>query len=189
MTELQPMERFVWVDIETSGLDVEVEQIFEVGFRITDLDFEPVDMFTIQIWSDTHRIAAEGASDYVKEMHEKNSLWKDAKEYGVTPAVASMRMRKWLDEHEIGKDDPMCGSTVSFDRGFIKYHYPQIEERFSYRDINVSTVKELCRRFNPEMYESLDEDTKPLKQHRVQACLLDTVNEAAWYKENFLWVV
>jgi oligoribonuclease len=182
------MERFTWTDIETTGLSPKDEQVVEVGFRITDLELRTLDEVSVLIWSESHEKAAENAIPLVKKMHAESKAFEDARANGVSPEEAFGTLERFLEYHKIGREDPLCGSSVQFDREFLRYHFPSIEVSFSYRNVDNSTVKELCRRKNPVLYSKLEEDTKPKKLHRVLPDLTDTINEARFYMDNFLWV-
>ena len=188
-SKLKPMERLVWTDIETTGLDPAKEVILEVGFKITDLTLHVVDNFSVCIWNEAfYANKVREANDLVKDMHDKSGLFEDASMNGVEPDEAEAMILHWLDKNEIGREDPMCGSSVQFDRGFLAEQMPDVANTFSYRNIDMSSVKELCRRFNPILYSKLDEDTNPQKAHRVSPDIDDTINEAEFYLDNFLWV-
>lgn len=186
---LTPDTRFIWTDIETSGLEVGYRAIFEIGFQVTDLDLHNIgEPFHALIWDDQHAQAIEDADDFVKDMHEKSGLFEEAARHGHWYSVVEASFNKWLDVVGVTRDDPLCGSSVHFDRAHLEHWFPVQMARFSYREINVSTLKELCRRKNPTMYATMEADTAPKKKHRVLPDIEDTIGEYGWYQDNFLWV-
>ena len=183
------LDRLVWVDIETTGLDAKGNLLLEVGFKITDLNLETLDEKDWVIWgSEYDSFCIESNIDsFVWEMHRKSGLWHDAKQNGLPPTLAKNQINEWLLGHKISSADPLCGSSVQFDRRWLDVHMPAVTEQFSYRNIDTSSIKELCRRYNPELYAKLDESTNPVKLHRAMSDLDDTVNEFGFYLENFLF--
>lgn len=199
-------ELLYWVDIETTGLSAKDDHILELGIQVTNLDLSILDAQSWRVWTPviaqrhiTMQMEAEladtkqaEASKFVLEMHDKSGLWNDAMQHGGTPDQLIEGATKFLDEWGIDpKSDPMCGSSVGFDREFLGEHYPEVLSRFHYRNIDISTLKELCKRVNPRMYSFLDRDTARLQVEPLHRALPDLVNsrvEAKWYFDNFLHV-
>lgn len=186
------LDRLVWCDTETMGLDPIGCPIVEIGFQITDLDLNPIDDFQTTIWSspysDTKLVILLAQDEYVYDMHVTSGLWEEAQSAGISQKTALDRAIDFLERHGISTDDPLCGSSVQFDRLMLAAQYPSIEALFSYRNIDTSTVKELCRRYNPRVYDGLEASTDLKKLHRVLPDLEDTINEFAFYRDNFLFI-
>lgn len=184
------LDRFVWVDLETMGLDPEKDPIVEMGFRITDIDLNTIDDFEVQIWTSPYfDQCRENAIQYVKDMHKQSGIYTDGPHLStgaVTPEIALGEALDWLRGHGIQKTEPLCGSSVQFDRSMLHEQYPDVEALFSYRNIDISTVKELCRRLNPDVYERLEEVAPAKKLHRVLSDLDDTISEFRFYRDEFL---
>lgn len=184
-----------WVDIETFGLDPTTDPIIEFGFRVTNLELEELASFSWMIWSGFHdarlsEIEAEAErgnenAQYILNIHTKNGLLENAKANGLRPEEVEMRVVDWFESHPPLLDLPMCGSSVHFDRRHLKYQMPKIDELFHYRIIDTSTIKELCRRFAPEVFTEVPDKTE---QHRVDPDLYETVEEFRYYRDNFLRV-
>lgn len=206
MRILDRKKRFVWCDLETFGLDSESDPILEVGFKVTDLNLNVVDQMSILVWDMAFygtrfaKLQADAANlpdeseegrnaRFVLEMHNSSGLWDDVRRRGTRPLEAERIVNEWLQQHRIlGGSDPLCGSSVQFDRGMLEAQMPTIARRFSHRNIDVSTIKELCLRFNPKMYAHLGEDVLTNKSHRVLDDLDDTIAELNWYADNFLFI-
>jgi len=186
-------DRMIWVDIETFGLDTHKDFITEVGFKITDLDLNTIDDFQTCVWStpeyDT-RLAEMKLSKkdlYVYNMHVKSGLWGEARRIGAAPQVAEREICEWLEGHGVTKDteEPLCGSSVHFDRGMLEVQMPLVFERFHYRIIDNSVLKGLCQAFNPRLYEQMPPHDR--KTHRVLPDIEDSINEFRFYKDNFMF--
>lgn len=191
-------DRFFFIDTETTGLLPNLGVILEVGIRIVDADLQLIDEYDTVFW-DTERYdtiyaglikQAEGGGDrYVLDMHEKSGLWTQASSYGQTVNNGGQELIDFVMGHGIDpKVDPMCGSSVQFDREWLTLHMPSLAALFHYRNVDTSTLKEICRRMNPPVYAKLDEMTSPKKKHRVMPDLDDTIEEFRFYRDNFLWV-
>lgn len=192
-------DRFVWVDIETTGLEPTSDVVLEIGVVITDVNLREIDSRAVQIWDtplyDTrHEYMAKYENDrFVFDMHTKSGLWDDCMNNGTTQHDAERIIAEFLLRHGVEKE-PMCGSSVHFDRGFLAEQYPAIAACFGYRNIDISTIKEVCMRLNPDLYAKLDGDHRAPKRglHRAIPDIEDTINEFRWYSEEFLilpWIV
>lgn len=199
MTELGL--RMVWVDIETTGLSHLTDVVLEVGIRITDENLKTIDEFDMTVWDSPYYDrkfeeigmragAGEKGPKIVLDMHRESGLWDSARSEGLTPTDAEKGMVDFLEGHGVEKErPPMCGSSVHFDRMMITEQMPGLAACFGYRNIDVSTVKELCKVLNPELYGKLDKyGPKKSERHRALDDLTDTINELAWYAENFLHI-
>lgn len=185
-------EFLVWVDIETFGLKHN-DPVLEVGVHITDLDLNTVATLSELVWGPTYREHQKGADEWVVNTHTKNGLFEAAFKHGhPTPWVDDEMggdLAKVFQEYGIIKP-PWTGSSVHFDEGRLQFFFPKISALFGYRQVNVSTLKELCKRYNPELYAKLgtcDEYAPKREMHRVIPDLVDSVEEFRFYKENFLY--
>jgi oligoribonuclease len=193
------MNKFFWIDVETTGLDPQQGDVLEVSFAVTDTELNIID---IANWI----IRQHGAEDYVAlrasggdtgaetvlQMHRKTGLWEDI----LSPKAwsendAAKAMIQFLEQNGITLKDPMCGSSVHFDRAWMAQHFPDVHALFHYRNIDISTLKELCRRLQPEMFAYQENDLRPsMKEpfHRAENDVENTIAEARWYFDNFLFI-
>lgn len=201
MTILTPDTRIVWTDVETFGLE-DNDPLIEVAFAITNLDLDILAAESWLLWdfrSDAALIdlrrrcnAGDKGANIVNEMHGTSGLFEDARGQGAHPAVVELGIATWLQEHGVGgRKDPLAGSSVHFDRGMLHRQLPLVHDLFSHRDIDVSSFKETCRRYNPRMFAFMETDVwdpeKP-KAHRALSDIEDTIAEYNWYLTNFVYV-
>lgn len=180
----------LWTDLETFGLDREADPILELGIHITDLELNTIAEQYWLVWengiSDAayKRVSLE-ASQYIFNMHTQNGLFDEARAMGMSPIEVEKRAIEWLQNQGIepGKE-PVCGSSVRFDREMLGSQMWKLNDFFHYRIIDTSSIKELCRRYNKRVYEHLPPKTE---QHRVEPDLNETIEEFEFYRDNFLY--
>lgn len=179
------LDLFVFVDIETTGLDPNKDRILEVGVRATDLSYKTLcsTFEVIAYGKDNAEYFKKQSNEFVQKMHEQNNLWNEIA--NSTPGLAEVeeRLCDWMSDYDL-TGQPMYGSSLALDRAFLKVHMPEFHNLFHYRSIDNSTIKELCRRLNPELYMKLPNFGT---DHRVDNCLDGTIAEAKFYAENFLF--
>lgn len=190
------MGRLIWCDLETFGLDYDHDPIIEIGFAITDLDFNVQETFSRTIWDEVlygrrlGQIKSNAAFDdnahFILKMHTDSGLFEEAMKDGNSLYDVLNETLAWLTKQGVDNEEPFCGSSPHFDRAMLLAQMPEVIEKFHYRNIDVSSVKGLCERLNPEMYSYLKEDVVQQKLHRVIPDLHDTLNEMKWYRDNFL---
>lgn len=194
--------RFFFVDIETTGLLPANEVILEVGIKIVDPRLRLIDEYDVVVWDSPHydkvfdalkERAALGDHNarFVLDMHDKSGLWGDAQANGLTVDRAAHEVAEFLIGHGISNDrktgDPMCGSSIAFDRSHLDFHMPSVSSLFHYRNVDTSTIKELCRRMNPGLYSRLETNTVKQEKHRALDDIDDTIGELKFYRDNFFW--
>lgn len=191
-------EKIVWVDLECSGLEEDLHaRILEVGLAVTDKFGRELQGFSSLVYSYGWMDSIEAAHPVVKQMHTDNGLINELQhlerkfspeqlmeEFGAR-AVA-VRATEWLQDQmdlESGKH-PMAGSTINYDRFFLRKCMPHLNAFFHYRNIDVSTIKNLCKLHNPELYARLEQP-----QHKAHRSLEDigwSVKEYQFYLREFL---
>lgn len=172
----------VWVDIETEGLDIQTCGILELGIAISNVDLE---ILGAQTWliAKPYDVRAN-LQEPVLAMHTASGLLddleipKNTKSWDRVQKEAIAFLEYWNIAH--GKE-PMCGSTVSFDRKFLERSLPQLEAYFYYRNIDVSSLKELAKKFG---YKTFPSD--PNKAHRPLQDLMNSMAELRFYQETML---
>ncbi len=179
----------MWVDLETTGLDPSKDLILEVCMVLAKGDgLQPVSSFeeVVHAFVDLGGVVAElGVDPVVVEMHTRSGLFTACKYLGKGETLVRQRLAAWLDEVErhgvVLADTPLGGSSVGFDRSFLSARWPEIEQRFHYRNVDISTVKEMARRWRPDVFESRP---APKARHRAYPDILDTLAEARHYRKH-----
>lgn len=210
-------DRFILIDVETFGLDPDTDPIIEVGFRIVDRHFQLIDEKSWLVWNSpiydgrleameyNAKCAANLAGDditkkqitprqkadlFVLTMHTNNKLLRNAQAEGLAPVEVEDSIVHWLNGYGIREGrEPLVGSSLgALDVPMLKAQMPRVIDQFHYRTIDISSVKELCRRLNSSVYSKMDGVTLNRKIHRVLPDMEDSVSELKFYVDNFLWV-
>lgn len=137
------MRKYIWLDIETTGLDVQEHEILEVAVVITDENLTIIKEKTVLI--DYHNDKA--MNDFCRNMHTRNGLLDDIKIHGTSLRVAEGVIYEFLERTMGDSTSPMCGSTIHFDRKFLEKHMPRLNKFFHYRNLDVSSCKTLYNEF------------------------------------------
>ncbi len=161
-----------------TGLDVEVDELVEVAVVITDFDLEPVHPgFEIVINPD--KSALDNMSEFVRNMHTESGLI-DLIPNGVSLAEAEYEVLEYILQHvPTEQQAPLAGNTIGTDRAFLARYMPRVDGHLHYRNIDVSTIKELSRRWFPRVYFNA-----PVKNggHRALADILESIRELDYYR-------
>jgi len=190
---LDVKNRFVWVDLEMTGLDPKAGIPLELGFVITDLDLNWLHAESWVLyekdWEADGHYQARNTDPLVWTMHEKSGLWDDVGKIGQRLEAVTEEASYWLQDHGVTPTDPMCGSSVQTDRLWIQEWFYDCFARFSYRNVDVSTVKELMRRFSPDIFADMEKCYPHAEApHRALGCLANTLAELKFYLKEFLYV-
>jgi oligoribonuclease len=172
-------EHLVWIDCEMTGLDPEKDCLVEIAVVITDSNLEVVDEgLDLVIKPRPDSLANMG--DFVREMHTTSGLINEF-ENGLSLEEAEAKVleyvKRWVPE---ARQAPLAGNTIGTDRMFINRYMPALDSHLHYRNIDVSSIKELTRRWYPRVYFQL-----PKKDggHRALADILESIKELRYYRE------
>ena len=178
---MQRNDLLVWMDLEmTSVVDARVDRIIEIAVVITDKDLNIVaEGPDIIIHADPELFAAAPAS--AQELHAKNGLIPLVAASTVTLEEAEDQVLAFLKEYVEPNTAPLCGNSIHMDRHFLRLQMPRVEEYLFYRCIDVSTVKELSRRWMPALYQA-SQDRKGDSAHRAKDDILASISELAFYR-------
>lgn len=166
----------VWVDVETTGLDVEWDALLEVAVVLTDSDLEPHAAYT----SVVHYPVLPPMAPIVQEMHTSSGLIHEVTNGGALLSQISEDICSLLTAQGVVNRSPLCGSTVHFDRAFIKRFLPQVHSLLHYRNVDVSSFKELVMRWCPEEQQWTKKD-----RHRALPDIYDSIKELQHYRRVF----
>jgi len=168
----------VWIDCEMTGLDISVDELVEVAVVITDYDLVPVDEgFTIVIKPDQD--ALDNMSEFVTNMHRESGLLDEIPN-GVSLADAEYAVLEYILKYvPTEQKAPLAGNTIGTDRMFLAKYMPRVDRHLHYRSIDVSSIKELARRWYPRIYMNA-----PAKNggHRALADILESIRELRYYR-------
>lgn len=175
-------EYMVWIDCEMTGLDLAIDELVEVAVIITDSELVPVhEGFDIVINPSKEALANMG--DFVTEMHSASGLINEIPS-GVSLKEAEQQILAYINEHvPEAQRPPMAGNSIGTDRAFIDKYMPLVDERLHYRNIDVSSFKELARRWYPRVYFN-----SPRKDggHRALADIQESIRELDYYRAAML---
>ncbi|WP_308189715.1 oligoribonuclease [Nocardioides sp. cx-169] len=172
-------DRLVWIDCEMTGLDLKADALIEVAALVTDFDLnvlgEGIDLI-VKPPSE----ALDQMIDFVRDMHEKSGLLEEL-DGGISLAEAEEQVLAYIREHcPDGSRPPLAGNTVSTDRLFLSRDMPDLDAFLHYRIVDVSSIKELSRRWFPKAYFGA-----PAKRgnHRALADIQESIEELRYYRE------
>lgn len=172
-------DRLVWIDCEMTGLDLSHDALIEIAVLVTDGDLrvlgEGVD---IVIHADDH--ALDTMPDVVRDMHAHSGLTEEVRRSTVTMAEAEQLVLAYVREHvPEPRTAPLAGNSIATDRGFLTRDMPELDAHLHYRMVDVSSVKELCRRWFPRVFFA-----KPEKglAHRALADIEESIRELDYYR-------
>src|SRR3954452_2021576 len=170
-------DRLVWIDCEMTGLDLEVDELVEVAVVVTDYELKPLDPgFDVVIRPS--EAAVEQMSDVVPQMHESSGLL-EALASGVRLDEAEERLLAYLQRFTVAGQAPIAGNTIGTDRSFLVRYMPSLDAHLHYRSVDVSSIKELAKRWYPRAYYNA-----PTKHggHRALADILESIRELDYYR-------
>lgn len=169
----------VWIDCEMTGLDLENDALIEVAVVITDSELNPIDE-GIDVIIKPHADAVENMNDFVRNMHKKSGLLPEL-ENGISMEEATEQVLSYIKErvHEPGKA-PLGGNSVGTDKAFLVRDMPEVIDYLHYRIIDVSSIKELSRRWFPRVYFASPEK---IGNHRAIGDIYDSIDELRYYRK------
>jgi oligoribonuclease len=176
------MEHLVWIDCEMTGLSPDNDSLVEIAVVVTNSDLEVLDP-GLDLVIKPREGTAENMSDFVREMHTKSGLINEF-ESGVDLADAEAAVLEYIKRFiPEARTAPLAGNTIGTDRMFITKHMPALDAHLHYRNIDVSTIKELTKRWYPRVYYQL-----PKKDggHRALADILESIEELRYYRKTVL---
>lgn len=177
-----PADQLVWIDCEMTGLDIDRDGLCEIAVIVTDFELNPLHPgFEAVINPGPEALANMG--DFVRDMHERSGLLARIPE-GRSVAQVEAELIDYLGQHvTAGKRPMVAGNTIGMDRRFIAKFMPALEERLHYRSVDVSTLKELARRWYPAAFFAAPEKRGG---HRALTDIAESIQELAYYRSAVL---
>ena len=172
-------EKLVWVDCEMTGLDLVHDALIEVAVLVTDGDLNVLGEGVDLLIRPTDEALAQ-MGDYVRDMHTKSGLL-DALPTGLTMEEATERVMDYVRAHApVARKVPLAGNTIGTDRAFLARDMPELEQWVHYRNVDVSTLKELAKRWFPRVHYQAP---KKAGNHRALADIQESIEELRYYRE------
>ena len=171
--------RLVWIDCEMTGLDLRHDALIEIAALVTDADLVPFGE-GVDVVIHASDEALDAMPDVVRDMHATSGLTDEVRQSTVTMAEAEKLVLDYVRTHvPEGRSAPLCGNSIATDRGFIARDMPELDGYLHYRMVDVSSIKELCRRWYPRVFYA-----KPEKgmTHRALADIVESIRELAYYR-------
>jgi len=170
----------VWIDCEMTGLDLEKDRLIEVAVLVTDSELNPLDP-GLDLVINAPDDVLDGMTEVVAEMHAKSGLTDAVRASTLTLADAEQQLlayiKRFVPER---RSAPLCGNSIATDRGFLARDMPELDDHLHYRMVDVSSLKELARRWFPRVYFA--QPPKGLA-HRALADIIESVRELAYYRK------
>ncbi len=174
-------QNLVWIDCEMTGLDPEKERLLEIAVIVTGPHLTPrIEGPVLVIHQSDEQLGKMDA--WNKGTHGKSGLIDKVKASTTTEAEAEKLILDFLQKFLPRNASPLCGNTISQDRRFLVRYMPKLEAFFHYRNLDVSTLKELSRRWKPEVYAAF----KKQQRHTALADVHESIDELAHYREHFI---
>jgi oligoribonuclease len=176
-------DRLVWLDLEMTGLDVTKDVIVEIAALVTDAALEPVDDGIDIVVHQSADVLAR-MDDFVRAMHTKSGLLTEIQASTVSLDAAGAAVLAYVQGHvPAARVAPLCGNSIGVDRRFLDRQLPDLDAYLHYRSIDVSSLKELCRRWYPDVFRR-----RPVKTeaHRALDDVRESIKELRYYRETML---
>jgi oligoribonuclease len=178
MSTTRKNDRLVWVDMEMSGLLPETDRILEIAMIVTDGDLNIVAEGPVLVVHQEDAVL-DRMDAWNKGTHGRSGLIDKVKASTLSEADVEAACLAFLKQHVKSSISPMCGNTIHQDRRFMNRYMPKLEAYFHYRNIDVSTIKELCKRWQPEIAKGFSKQ----QAHTALADIIESVEELRYYRE------
>lgn len=176
-------QNLIWLDCEMTGLDPEADRLIEIAVIVTGPHLTPRIEGPVLVIHQTDA-QLDKMDAWNKGTHGRSGLIDKVKASFTTEAQAEQQILDFLAKYVPKGSTPMCGNSISQDRRFLVKYMPKLEAFFHYRNVDVSTLKELAKRWRPEVYTSF----KKQQKHTALADVHESIDELAHYREQFLRV-
>ena len=177
----QDANNLVWLDMEMTGLEPDRDRIIELAMIVTDASLETLAESPVWVVHQPDSVL-DAMDDWNKTTHGRSGLIdrvrSSTQDEAIVAAEAQAFMVQWVGKRE----SPMCGNSICQDRRFMARHMPTLEACFHYRNLDVSTLKELCRRWKPQIAKGFVKKA----DHTAMADIRESIAELRYYREQFL---
>lgn len=177
----RPEDRLVWVDMEMTGLSPEVDRIIEIAVVVTDGDLDVLAQGPVIAIHQPDAVL-DAMDNWNTKTHARSGLTQRVRDSRMTEAIAQREMLDFLGQWMPAGLSPMCGNSICQDRRFMARYMPELEAWFHYRNLDVSTIKELCKRWQPEVARAFTKRSA----HTALADIIESIDELRHYRAHFL---
>ena len=177
----QDPNALIWIDMEMSGLNPETDRIIEIAIVITDAQLNTVAEAPVLVVHQPDAVL-DVMDNWNKSTHKKSGLIDRVKASVLSEAEVEAQMIEFLSQHVPKGVSPICGNSVHQDRRFLARNMPKLEAYFLYRNLDVSTLKELAKRWKPQIMAGFVKHGK----HEALADIHESIEELKYYREHFL---
>jgi len=173
----------IWIDMEMTGLQPDSDRIIEIAVLVTDPQLTIVAEGPVLVVHQPDEVL-EAMDSWNKSTHKKTGLIDRVRASRMTEADAERAALAFLSEQVPASNSPMCGNSICQDRRFLARWMPRLEAHFHYRNLDVSTLKELARRWQPELMKGFSKEGK----HEALADILESIEELKFYRKNVMTI-
>ena len=177
----QDANHLIWIDMEMTGLSPERDRILEVALIVTDANLATVARGPVWVVHQDDAVL-DAMDSWNQGTHGKSGLIDKVKASTLDESQVEAQALAFLAPHVGAKLSPMCGNSICQDRRFLARWMPKLEDFFHYRNLDVSTLKELVRRWKPDLMKGIPKEGK----HEALADVLESIEELAYYREHFI---
>ena len=177
----QDSTNLIWIDLEMSGLRPEADTILEVALVVTNQNLQVLAEAPVRVVHQSDAVL-DGMDNWNKSTHARSGLTERVRASTLTEAEVEDEMLAFLSQHVPPGASPMCGNSICQDRRFLARCMPRLEEYFHYRNLDVSTLKELARRWKPEIAAGFAKQSK----HEALADIYESIEELKYYRATLL---
>jgi oligoribonuclease len=173
----------IWIDMEMTGLVPESDRIIEIATLVTDAELRVVAAGPVLVLHQPDEVL-EAMDSWNKSTHKKSGLIEKVRASTLSEAEVERAVLEFLGEHVPASASPMCGNSICQDRRFLARWMPRLEAHFHYRNLDVSTLKELVRRWKPELAKGFTKEGK----HEALADILESIEELKFYRRSAMTI-
>lgn len=177
----QDQSHLVWLDMEMTGLNPDADRIIEIAIVVTDVHLETIAEAPVIVVHQPDSVL-DAMDDWNTNTHGKSGLIDKVRASTISEAQAEETMLAFIQQYVPERSSPLCGNSIGQDRRFMARYMPRLEAWLHYRNLDVSTLKELARRWRPDVYASLQK----LGRHEALSDVYESIHELRHYREHFL---
>jgi oligoribonuclease len=177
----QNQNHLIWIDLEMTGLNPDTDRIIEAAIVVTDSNLETIAEAPVLVVHQPNEVL-DGMDSWNKSTHGKSGLIEKVKASALDETAVEAQMVEFLKEYVPARTSPMCGNSICQDRRFLARWMPKFEDYFHYRNLDVSTIKELAKRWKPEVVQGMKKHGK----HEALADIYESIAELRHYREHFI---